>query len=68
MECFDTLPLAALISGKILCLHAGISPNIRSLKDIEKIDRFREIPEKGALCDIVWSDPIKNLQGLISNK
>eukprot|EP00727_Mastigamoeba_balamuthi_P007093 m51a1_g3003 hypothetical protein (2207) ;mRNA; r:787285-800952 len=59
---FESLPLAALIkgtpSGTCLCVHGGIGPSIRKIKDIEKIDRFREIPNSGAFNDLVWSDPV----------
>lgn len=33
---------------------AGISPEIRTLAEIEAIDRFVEPDCKGALCDILW--------------
>lgn len=29
------------------------------LKDIKDINRFREPPEEGLMCDILWSDPVK---------
>lgn len=56
-QTFCNLPLAALVGGKILCVHGGLSPDIKSIADIEKIDRFREIPHEGPMCDLVWSDP-----------
>jgi serine/threonine-protein phosphatase 2B catalytic subunit len=44
MDCFDTLPIAAEIfgekSGNYLCMHGGISPHMRSAKDINNVDRF----------------------------
>jgi serine/threonine-protein phosphatase 6 catalytic subunit len=54
---FDHLTVAALIDNKILCVHGGLSPEIRTLDQIRLIERNQEIPNKGAFCDLVWSDP-----------
>lgn len=56
-QTFNFLPLAALVASKILCVHGGLSPDIRTIDDIQAIDRFREIPHEGPMCDLVWSDP-----------
>lgn len=56
-DIFDLLPLTALINGKMFCLHGGLSPQINTLKDIEKMDRVREVPNGGGMCDLLWSDP-----------
>eukprot|EP00767_Chilomastix_cuspidata_P004205 gnl/Chilomastix_cuspidata/434.p1 GENE.gnl/Chilomastix_cuspidata/434~~gnl/Chilomastix_cuspidata/434.p1 ORF type:complete len:309 (-),score=94.88 gnl/Chilomastix_cuspidata/434:226-1152(-) len=56
-DMFDHLPIGALIGGEILCLHGGLSPSISSTDEILKLDRFREIPSEGPMCDLVWSDP-----------
>jgi len=58
MECFDNLPIAATINGKFLCCHGGLSPDISTLKDIEELDRFQEVPREGPFCDLLWSDPV----------
>lgn len=56
-EVFDYLTVAALIDGQILCVHGGLSPDIRTLDQIRTIDRRQEIPPEGAFCDLMWSDP-----------
>ena len=54
---FDCFNLSAIIDGKILCVHGGLSPVIRTIDQIRAIDRQQEIPHEGAYCDLVWSDP-----------
>ncbi|QIW99109.1 hypothetical protein AMS68_004627 [Peltaster fructicola] len=56
-QVFDFLALAAIIDGRILCVHGGLSPEIRTLDQIRVVARAQEIPHEGAFCDLVWSDP-----------
>lgn len=62
MELFDSLPLCALVTGgaygDCLCMHGGIGPGLHRVEDINLIDRFREIPQQGPFCDLLWSDPV----------
>ena len=54
---FDFLPIAAIIEGKIFCVHGGLSPKISKIDQIRILNRVQEIPHEGAFCDLMWSDP-----------
>ncbi|XP_051145603.1 serine/threonine-protein phosphatase PP1-like [Andrographis paniculata] len=62
-ECFNCLPVAALIDEKILCMHGGLSPEMKDLDAIKEIARPTEIPDGGLLCDLLWSDPDPRVSG-----
>ena len=57
---FNALPLAALMNGQYFCVHGGISPELKDINDVNKLDRFKEIPSKGLMCDLLWADPIED--------
>lgn len=57
IEVFKYLPLAAVISDRIFCVHGGLSPRLNDLRDISSLSRPLNIPDTGLLCDILWSDP-----------
>ena len=56
-QVFDYLPLAAIIEGKIFCVHGGLSPKICYIDQIRLINRVQEIPHEGPFSDLMWSDP-----------
>ncbi|GAW80317.1 protein phosphatase-beta [Plasmodium gonderi] len=56
-DAFDYLPLTAIINNEIFCDHGGISPYLHTINQINNLDRFREIPQDGPICDLLWSDP-----------
>ncbi|KAI0302800.1 serine/threonine-protein phosphatase 2B catalytic subunit [Multifurca ochricompacta] len=60
IESFCALPLAAIMNKQFLCIHGGLSPELHTIDDIRKLDRFREPPTSGLMCDILWSDPIED--------
>ncbi|XP_071940610.1 serine/threonine-protein phosphatase PP1 isozyme 2-like isoform X1 [Coffea arabica] len=62
-ECFNCLPVAALIDDKILCMHGGLSPDLHDVDQILELQRPTDVPESGLLCDLLWSDPSKDVKG-----
>jgi len=62
-DCFNCLPVAALIDEKIICMHGGLSPELHDLKQIDEIQRPTEIPDGGLLCDLLWADPDPKAEG-----
>ena len=59
-DLFNWLPVAAIIDEKILCMHGGLSPELKNLQNITDISRPTDIPDTGLLCDLLWSDPDKD--------
>ncbi|KAK1258268.1 Serine/threonine-protein phosphatase PP1 [Acorus gramineus] len=62
-DCFNCLPVAAVIDEKILCMHGGLSPELNNLDQIRNIKRPIDVPDSGLLCDLLWSDPSKDVRG-----
>ena len=54
---FNYLPIAAVISENIFCVHGGLSPDLNKIEDILEVKRPTDIPDSGLLCDLLNSDP-----------
>lgn len=59
-ECFDWLPISALIDGRIFCVHGGISPDLETLDQLKSIERPNDGNNK-FVEDLLWSDPNRNV-------
>lgn len=60
LRSFNALPLAAIMNKQFFCVHGGISPDLKTLDDLRKLNRFREPPTRGLMCDLLWADPIES--------
>ncbi|KAK6042610.1 hypothetical protein COOONC_19885, partial [Cooperia oncophora] len=61
--CFNRIPLAGLISKKVLCMHGGLSPELNHLDVIRNIPRPCEPLDRGLLIDLTWADPTNKGDG-----
>ncbi|CAD1784963.1 similar to Saccharomyces cerevisiae YDR436W PPZ2 Serine/threonine protein phosphatase Z, isoform of Ppz1p [Maudiozyma barnettii] len=57
IDTFNTLPLAAIVAGKIFCVHGGLSPVLNSMDEIRHVSRPTDVPDFGLINDLLWSDP-----------
>lgn len=62
-DCFNCLPVAAIIDEKIFCCHGGLSPDLNSMDQIRQLGRPTDVPDQGLLCDLLWSDPSEDVVG-----
>lgn len=67
MESFDYLPICAIVNKNFFVLHGGISPELITLDQIRDLDRIKEPPKHGLLCDLLWADPSIELDSNSSN-
>ncbi|KAI7752552.1 hypothetical protein M8C21_016964, partial [Ambrosia artemisiifolia] len=53
-DCFNCVPVAALIDDKLLCMHGGLSP------DLSDLDQIRTLPRPTAIPDTVCSKVVED--------
>ncbi|VDM71349.1 unnamed protein product [Strongylus vulgaris] len=46
-DCFNCLPIAALIDEKIFCCHGGLSPDLQNMEQIRRVMRPTDVPDTG---------------------
>jgi serine/threonine-protein phosphatase PP1 catalytic subunit len=63
MTVFDVLPIAAVLNGRVFCVHGGISESFTSLANLRKMKRPLAVLESPLLTDLLWADPSSNCGG-----
>lgn len=62
-DVFNCMSVCAVIDDKIMCMHGGLSPEIKSFDQIRRLVRPTDVPDTGMLCDLLWADPDKDMTG-----
>jgi len=57
-QVYNWLPLCHLLNKRVLVMHGGLfSSDEVTLDDLRGVERNRQPPEEGIMCELLWSDP-----------
>ncbi|CAG2255268.1 PPP1C [Mytilus edulis] len=62
-DCFNCLPIAAVVEDTIFCMHGGLSPDLKEMSQLNKLERPLDVPDHGLICDLLWADPDEDITG-----
>ncbi|MCP9264758.1 Serine/threonine-protein phosphatase [Dirofilaria immitis] len=66
-DTFQYMPLTALVGERILCMHGGISPHLKSLQQLREIKRPTDATGPSLEMDLLWADPVIGISGFQMN-
>uniref|UniRef100_A0A9J2PAU7 Serine/threonine-protein phosphatase n=1 Tax=Ascaris lumbricoides TaxID=6252 RepID=A0A9J2PAU7_ASCLU len=66
-DVFHFMPLCALVGERILCMHGGISPNLKNLDQLRIIQRPCAARNASLEKDLLWADPMPGITGFRPN-
>lgn len=66
-DAFSYIPLAALIHEKILCIHGGIGPTVKTIRDIQMIQRPLLSFSYEPAGSLLWSDPTTKVDEFVES-
>jgi serine/threonine-protein phosphatase PP1 catalytic subunit len=64
-DVFNCMPLCGIIDEKIVCMHGGLSPELKNFNLVRQVVRPTDVPDCGVICDLLWADPEKDVTGWV---
>ena len=61
-KAFSYVPLAALLYGKLLCVHGGIGPHFMNYKELNEVERPLTSYDFEPIGSALWSDPSETVE------
>ncbi|CAD5217253.1 unnamed protein product [Bursaphelenchus okinawaensis] len=66
-DTFSVMPLTGLVGERILCMHGGISPLLKSLQQLRDVKRPTDALGPTLEMDLLWADPVAGISGFQGN-
>jgi serine/threonine-protein phosphatase PP1 catalytic subunit len=63
LQVFDAMPFAAVVAGRIFCVHGGISKHEMDVTALAAIPRPLDLSLPTPVTDLLWSDPDPQTHG-----
>ncbi|KIH69448.1 Ser/Thr phosphatase family protein [Ancylostoma duodenale] len=65
-DVFAMMPMSAIVSDRILCMHGGLSPQLLSAESIHILNKIvrpvQDPPNPSLPLDLLWADPDINIK------
>jgi serine/threonine-protein phosphatase PP1 catalytic subunit len=65
VDAFAFLPIAAIVSDRIFCVHGGLSPEFSDVWQLKKRQRPLDVAADTLVTDLLWSDPNPDGEGYV---
>ncbi|VDO31852.1 unnamed protein product [Brugia timori] len=66
-DVFAVMPLCGCVGSRILCMHGGLSPQLKDFEQLRNIQRPLEPVSPSLEMDLLWADPVVGIQGFEPN-
>uniref|UniRef100_A0A915PZE3 Serine/threonine-protein phosphatase n=1 Tax=Setaria digitata TaxID=48799 RepID=A0A915PZE3_9BILA len=66
-DVFAVMPLCGCVGNRILCMHGGLSPQLKDFNQLRNIPRPLEPVSPSLEMDLLWADPVVGIQGFEPN-